>query len=357
MSDWGRVQALLDAGAAGGVAPHIALLAWRDGANAASLAAGQATPETVFDLASLTKPLATAVIALSLDISGRLPWATSLEEIMGSPPVPPDKAGITIVQLLAHAAGYPAHRPYHEALERQPRPARPGLLMAMLMNEPLVSAPGSRALYSDLDYLLLGLILARAADRDLPRALAQVYNSLGVKDGPAFRPPNPAPADLAPSNLANVAPCDALPGRPLIHGSVEDENAFALGGAAGHAGLFGSAAQVAAVMDALCRCLHGGGPWPAEAVAKLFALDAATPGSGHTPGFDTPSGPDSAAGNNAPAGTVGHLGFTGVSLWWQPRANSGLVLLTNRVALGRDNSKIKAFRREIHEAAWPLLGY
>lgn len=352
MSDWGRLQALLDQGAASGVAPHLVLLAWDAGAPVARLAAGRATPETVFDLASLTKPLATAVIALGLDLDGRLPWAATLAEIMGSPPVPPEKAGITVGQLLAHAAGYPAYQPYYQALERQPIPARAGLLMAMLMNEPLAHPPGGRALYSDLGYLLLGLILARAADRDLPQALAQAYAGLGVANGPAFRPLVPDAPDLAA-----VAPCGPLPGRPLIHGQVEDENAHALGGAAGHAGLFGSADQVAAVMDALCRSLAGGGPWPAEAVARLFAVDAATPGSGRTPGFDTPSGPESAAGSNPPPGVVGHLGFTGVSLWWQPQANSGLVLLTNRVAHGRDNDKIRALRRQVHAAAWPLLGY
>ncbi|MFZ5586044.1 MAG: serine hydrolase domain-containing protein [Thermodesulfobacteriota bacterium] len=352
MSDWGRIQAMLDAGAAEGAAPHLAFLAWRSGAPAARLAAGRAKPETVFDLASLTKPLATALIALALDLDGRLPWSASLGEIMGSPPVPADKAGITIAQLLSHAAGYPAYQPYHQALERQPRPGRAGLLMAMLMNEPLAHAPGSQALYSDLGYLLLGLVLVRAADLDLPRLLARTYASLGVADGPGFRPLGQDAPDLA-----DIAPCGALPGRPAIHGQVEDENAFALGGAAGHAGLFGNVDQVAAVMDALCRSLAGRGPWPADAVARLFALDAATPGSPRTPGFDTPSGPESAAGPNPPPGVVGHLGFTGVSLWWRPQDNSGLALLTNRVALGRDNDKIKALRRQIHAAAWPLLGY
>ena len=85
-------------------------------------------------------------------------------------------------------------------------------------------------------------------------------------------------------------------------------------------------------------------------------MDSDTPGSTRTPGFDTPSGAQSAAGENYPQGTVGHLGFTGVSLWWQPRLDTGLVLLTNRVALGRDNLKIREFRREIHTLGWRALG-
>lgn len=349
MPDWAGVQALLDQGAAGGVAPHIVLLAWRAGAPAALLAAGQAQPDTVFDLASLTKPLATALVALHLELAGRLAWDDTLAQIMGSPPVPTAKAGITIRQLLTHAAGFPAWRPYHELLERQPPTMRPALLLAMLMNEPLAQPPGQAALYSDLGYMLLGVILERIGQKPLPLLLLDAQAALGV-DGPRFLAPGQT---LIP--LERIAPCGPLPGRPVIHGAVEDENAFALGGAAGHAGLFGTATQVAAVMDTLCRCLADSGPWPAAAVARLFTRDAATPGSGRTPGFDTPSGPESAAGPNPPSGVVGHLGFTGVSLWWQPRANSGLVLLTNRVALGRDNEKIKAFRRAVHQAAWREL--
>ena len=90
--------------------------------------------------------------------------------------------------------------------------------------------------------------------------------------------------------------------------------------------------------------------------SPLFQVDAATPGSGRTPGFDTPSGRDSAAGPSAPAGTVGHLGFTGCSLWWHPASERGVVLLSNRVALGRDNNKIAAFRGQVHELAWQTLG-
>ncbi len=349
MPDWSGVQALLDQGAAHGVAPHLVLLAWRSGAPAAHLAAGQARPDTVFDLASLTKPLATALVALHLELTGRLAWDDSLAQIMGSPPVPPAKAGISLRQLLTHASGYPAWRPFHELLERQPPALRPALLLAMLMNEPLAQAPGQAALYSDLGYMLLGLLLPRIAQQPLPLLLLEAQAALGVA-GPRFLAPGQT---LVP--LERIAPCGPLPGRPVIHGAVEDENAFALGGAAGHAGLFGSAAEVAAVMDALCRCLAGCGPWPAPAVARLFSKDAATPGSGRTPGFDTPSGPESAAGPNVPDGVVGHLGFTGVSLWWQPQANTGLVLLTNRVALGRANDRIKAFRRAVHEAAWREL--
>ncbi len=344
------LEQLLARGVAQGVAPAMTLLLWREGAPLFELAAGRAETDTVFDLASLTKPLATAPLALSLAAREVLAWEATLGELWG-PAVPRDKAGITVRQLLCHAAGFPAHRPYHTALETQPPPARRGFLKAMLLNEPLEYRPGDRALYSDLGYLLLGLVLEDHAGWRLERAVAALYDELGV-EGPAFLPLGREPA----WPLERVAPCGPLPGRPVVQGQVEDENAFALGGVAGHAGLFGSARQVAAVMDALCRAAAGEGPWPAEWAGRLFAPDRATPGSTRTPGFDTPSGPQSAAGAGPPPGTVGHLGFTGVSLWWHPQSNSGVVLLTNRVALGRDNDKIRPFRRQVHDLAWPLLG-
>jgi len=344
-----ELQQALDQGVAQGVAPAVVLLLWQGGAPRHLLTAGQAQPETIFDLASLTKPLATAPLALELEQQGPLSWQAGLGQLWGGA-VPADKQAITVRQLLAHAAGYPPYEPYYQALQRVLPSVRPGLLKAMLMNEPLLHPPGRRAVYSDLGYLLLGLLLAEGFGQGLERSLVRLYQRLGV-EGPCYLPlgrPLPWPA-------GRIAPCGSQPDREEIHGQVEDENAFALGGVAGHAGLFGSARQVAAVMDALCRAAQVQGPWPAERAARLFALDRDTPGSGRTPGFDTPSGPSSAAGPNAPPGTVGHLGFTGCSLWWHPASGHGVVLLTNRVALGRANDKIHAFRRRVHELAWRAL--
>ncbi len=333
------------------MAPALVLLLRREGETILELAAGRAGPETVFDLASLTKPLASAPLALDLRVRELLPWSLSLGDIWGAA-APADKAGITLRRLLTHSAGFAPHRPFFTLLGKQPPHLRRGLLKAMLMNEPLAYRPGSRALYSDLGYLLLGLVLEEAGGDDLAALLSGLHSRLGV-DGPCYLPrgeESPWPREL-------IAPCGAQPGRPQIWGQVEDENAYSLGGVAGQAGLFGSARQVAAMMEALVKASRGQGPWPPRAVRELWQVDRDTPGSGRTPGFDTPGGPASAAGSQAPAGTVGHLGFTGVSLWWQPRDDAGVVLLTNRVALGRDNQKIKDFRRQVHDLAWPVLGY
>ena len=343
------MRRLLDLAPSRGVAPAVSLCAFRQGEQVALMASGRAGADTLFDLASLTKPLAAAVLAAQPEVRGILPLERGLGEIWG-PAVPAEKAGITLEMLLCHKAGFPAYRTYFDLLEKHPPAARKPLLKAMLMNEPLEREPGSGTVYSDLGYMLLGLVLEEACGRGLDSALIKAYQSLGV-DGPAFRP---LYGGASGPFEGDIAPCGPLPGRPVINGEVEDENAHALGGVAGHAGLFGSALQTASVMDALCRCLAGRGFWPAEAVGPLFRP---CPGSGRTPGFDTPSGAGSAAGDNHPPGLVGHLGFTGTSLWWHPGQNSGVVLLTNRVALGRDNQNIAGFRRELHRAVWPLLGF
>ena len=329
----------LDQGVAAGAAPAAVLLLWSGGETVFLHAAGAAETDTVFDLASLTKPLAAAPLARELAQEGVVPWSSTLYDLWGQA-VPEDKEDITPAQLLSHAAGFPAYQPYFQAMDRQPPALRRALLRSMLMNEPLAHAPGSRALYSDLGYLALGLLLEHGFTTGLDQALNDLQARLGV-EGPRYLPldqPLPWPKE-------RIAPCGPLPGRPEIHGQVEDENCFSLGGVAGHAGLFGSAAQVAALMSALAR-----------AMPELFAPDQDTPGSGRTPGFDTPSGPASLAGPNAPVDTVGHLGFTGCSLWWHPASDRGVVLLSNRVALGRDNDKLNPLRRQVHELAWQLLG-
>jgi CubicO group peptidase (beta-lactamase class C family) len=348
--DFSNLKRALVEGVDQGVAPAMVLLLWSGGRPLAELTAGQAKPDSVFDLASLTKPLATAILAADLAAEGTLSWQADLAKIWGAA-VPADKAGITIEQLLCHCSGFAAYRPFFTALESQQPPSRRGFLKAMLLNEPLEYAPGARALYSDLGFLLLGLILEDYAGWRLNKAVGRAHAKL-VSDAPRYLPVSGDPV----WPLQRIVPCGALPGRPLVHGQVEDENAFALGGVAGHAGLFGTARQVAALMDALTRASNGDGPWPEAITAGLFERDMETPDSTRTPGFDTPSGPESAAGANPPAGLVGHLGFTGVSLWWHPPSNQGAVLLTNRVALGRDNEKIKAFRHHLHNLIWPLMG-
>ena len=331
-----------------GAAPAMVLLLWVDG-QARVWSAGGADPDTVFDLASLTKPLSTAFLLLDLAAKEVLSWQAGLGDLWGDA-VPEDKKAITIRQLMTHSSGLPAYQPYYTLMLKNPPALRQGLVKAMLMNEPLLNPPGTKTVYSDLGYMLLGLIIEQALGTGLDKVLARLYGALDI-EGPVYLPLEQDP----PWPQQRIAPCGPLPGRPVIHGEVEDENAHAMGGVAPHAGLFGSAAMVAAVMDRLARAWRGEGPWDKQQVRLLCELDHTVPGSSRTPGFDTPTGPGSAAGDHPPQGTVGHLGFTGTSLWWHMPSNRGVVLLSNRVAHGRENQKIKPLRNQVHNLAWKEL--
>lgn len=259
-------------------------------------------PDRVYDLASLTKPICTAELALRHVAAGRL----SLDA--GHPLLP---AGVTIAHLLQHASGWPAWQPFFERAR-----GRAGIYAAALA-EPLVNAPGAAHTYSDVGFLALGAVL-----EDLGGPLEHQWT------GPlTWGAPDHEPTDL---------------GRD---GPVHDPNARAMGGVAPHAGLFGSARQVAEVAR---RWLAGDVPLAALAFVRKG------PGT-HALGWDTPTpGGASSAGASPPADAVGHLGFTGTSVWTSPARGRVAVLLTDRVALGPDLMGIRALRRAFHQAAWDL---
>ncbi len=317
-------------------------------------------PDTVFDFASLTKPLATAAIAMVLAGRGRLDLDARLGDCLpaarGS-----DKAALRVADLLAHGSGLPAWRPYGADLVRArgeavagTAAARRGVLSAIL-REPLPSPPGTVAIYSDLGYVLLGLAWEHLGGARLDRLFARwIARPLGlrrtffvpVSRGVAWTPPVPA---------LEFAATERCPTRGrLLQGEVHDDNAFVLGGVAGHAGLFGTAREVWTLLDAMC---DAAGTVFDPGVAREFrSLARAVPGSGRTLAFDTPTPGASSAGTRHPAGLVGHLGFTGTSFWLHPETRTAVVLLTNRVHPTRDNVAIHAFRPALHDAVWEGLG-
>jgi CubicO group peptidase (beta-lactamase class C family) len=260
-------------------------------------------------------------------------------------PTPGDKKNITIQQLLTHSSGLPAWRPFFKVLASTPQELRKSTLMEMILHQPLEQAPGAQAVYSDLGFMLLGLILEEVCDQPLAPLYADVCQQLRIDEPPFYLP---AGAAIPP----DTAPCGAMPemGRSLILGQAEDENALVLNGEAGHAGLFGAAGQVRNLLAAAYRQDNARRLWSEERCRQIY--NRSMPGATRTAGFDTPDPYDSSAGREFPPGVIGHLGFTGVSFWYQPQQDLGVVLLSNRVALGRDNWKIKEFRPALHDVIW-----
>jgi uncharacterized protein YbbC (DUF1343 family)/beta-glucosidase-like glycosyl hydrolase len=296
------------------------------------------TTDTIYDLASLTKVLATTTVAMSLVDEGRLdldrPVRSYLPGFRG-----PGKDAVTVRQLLSHSSGVDWWAPlYKEGLDRR------GVLRR-IQEMDLVYAPGTESKYSDLGILLLGEILERVAGRPLEElARARVFAPLGMQDA-TFRPP----AALRP----RIAPTERDPWRGrLVHGEVHDENAFALGGVAPHAGLFATARDVARFAQMV---LNGGVFEHRRVVSRStlaeFTARAGVPGSTRALGWDTRSDTGSSAGALFSSVSFGHTGFTGTSLWIDPARELFVVLLTNRVHPTRENNLIREARAAVADAA------
>ncbi len=302
------------------------------------------TRETVYDLASLTKPLATTLAVMRLVQDGGLELDTPMGAVL---PIMKntDKAGVTVRQLLSHSSGWPAWQPYFERLRDVPPDERRPQLARYLADEDLVATPGTVALYSDLDFLALGLMIEACTGMRLDRYVAQaVYAPLGITDL-FFNPLDEAPADRI------YAATEACPWRGrVLCGAVHDDNAYTQGGVAGHAGLFGTARAVLDLLRSLLRAYREEQKSVAFASHILHTFWRTQPGSDWALGFDTPSARGSSAGRYFSANSVGHLGFTGTSFWLDIDRGIIVVLLSNRVHPSRGNEKIRTFRPRIHDA-------
>jgi CubicO group peptidase (beta-lactamase class C family) len=291
---------------------------------------------TVWDIASLTKVVATTVMAMILYERGLLDLEAPLEWILrpfrGDDP---RREEVTVRTLLAHTSGLPAYvRLFEQAQSRE-------ALLAAAYRTPLEAAPGERTEYSDIGFILLGELLARLADESLDSFCArEIFGPLGMADT-CFNPPNEWRSRIPPTED------DMRFRRRVIQGEVNDENAFVMGGVAGHAGLFAAADDVAALAQAVVRPGHG--ICRPETLQVFAKKEVAKDGSGRALGFDIPSSP-SQSGQYFSPHAIGHLGFTGGSLWIDGERELAVVLLTNRTWPDRKSQAIKRVRPLVHDA-------
>jgi len=311
--------------------------------------------DTVFDLASLTKVIATTTLIMTLVEEKRL----RLSDLVGRW-IPDwrgrDRAQVTVEDLLAHAGGLTAWAPlYRDCTGRVE-------MEAAICELPLEYRPRSQAVYSDLGFTLLGFVVEDAGGAALDEQFATVRNRVGADaasspcgfsrqpgtlygDPLDFTPPVTWRPRIAPTEV------DAWRGRLLV-GEVHDENAWALGGVAGHAGLFGTAGAVGCFARAILDLRLGGktraGLARPETVAR-FTRRGKIPRSSRALGWDTML-PSSSCGTRMSGEAFGHVGFTGTSLWIDPAADLYVVLLTNRVNPSRGNDRIRNVRPALHDA-------
>jgi CubicO group peptidase (beta-lactamase class C family) len=339
---------------------------------------------TRFDLASLTKPLVTAPLCMAAVERGLLNLDDTLSRFFpGS--VPTDKEAITVRSLLSHSSGLPAYRPFYLELIELPPEARPNALASMILQTALDTAPGQTANYSDLGFMLLGLILERQMGARLDR-LAQdfLFARLGIDElhfcpiderrtengeqkslllHPSSDSRSLSSAIPPPSSGIRYAATQICPWRHrLLFGEVDDENAWTLNGVAGHAGLFGTARAVFKLLCFLWNIYEGSLTdllWPRSLVRLFWTRTEVAEGlSGWCLRYDTPSRKGySSAGRYFSSNTIGHLGFTGVSFWLDLEKRVLVILLTNRVHPTRQNDEIRQLRPVLHDIIMEALTY
>lgn len=305
--------------------------------------------DTLFDLASLTKPLATTLAVMKLVERRTLDLSQSIGAVI-SGFKGTEKETITVAQLLAHTSGLPDYRPYYLTLKTLPASERKEALRHLLLAEPLVNPIGRETVYSDLGFMILAWIIEQTAGISLDQFVSnEIYYPSGLK-GLIFPGLEVSGSQKKPSKI-EFAATERCPWRNvLLDGVVHDDNAFAAGGVDGQAGLFGAAGDVNLLLTKLLLAYHG--DLPDFMIHKDTLRTFFTPqkGTGRALGFDMPSTEGSSSGRYFSRESVGHLGFTGTSFWMDLRHRIIVVLLTNRVHPARDNEKIRAFRPAVHDA-------
>lgn len=304
-------------------------------------ASAEVHADTIFDLASLTKAVATTTMAMILYQRGQLELEAPVCGVV------PEFASqdarrreITFRMLLAHSSGLPAYvRLFDTARTRES-------LIEAAMEIPLIAAPGAQSEYSDIGFIVLGEALARLADETVDRfCQREIFGPLAMSRT-AFVPPQEWRKTIPPTED------DQNFRKRIIKGEVQDENASVMGGVAGHAGLFAPGEDMATFAQCL---LNGGRPiLRPETVALFTRREESPPDTSRALGWDTPSR-RSQSGTMFSPPSFGHLGYAGTSLWIDPQQEISISLLTNRTWPDRRSTKIKEIRPAFHDAIMKVL--
>ncbi|AKJ01566.1 CubicO group peptidase (beta-lactamase class C family) [Archangium gephyra] len=374
-----NLQVLLEESVTFGIFPAAQAVVMHRGVQVFGGVAGNVTGDTRFDLASVTKVLCTTALFLRFWTEGKVGPETPVVRFFPGSPV--GEAGATVADLLYHRSGLPPFVPFFaQALTAHPElldPACPAATRTRVRDEilqaaaatPLAAPLRTRTAYSDVGFILLGEILSRVGGASLDVLFSRhVAEPLGLSARFHRLTDFPADGRVAPTGATRPrepAPGQEgmwgeLPSRASVPGEVDDDNAWVMDGVSGHAGLFGTAVDVARFGQAiLAGCAGAPSFAPAPLWHRALAHDPLVEGSTRSMGFDTPSQGQSSAGHyigDTPPGAVGHLGFTGTSLWVDLRRSLVVALVTNRVAHGRKEVRIREFRPFFHNLVVEALG-
>jgi CubicO group peptidase (beta-lactamase class C family) len=351
--------------------------------------------DTIFDLASLTKVMATVPTVLKLVDEGSIALEDPLSKLIPSANLG-NKRDLTLRLLLSHSAGLIDWKPFYEKLREHQLEDRKRLLRKRIIEEPFAYEPGKGSLYSDLGFMLLEWVVEEQTGETLPEFVdGNFYKPLGLKR--TFFSPSPLspPAmggkgngkegspmegageereldsrlrgndppvfgsdgrDYAKEEFAATEDCPWR--KKVLQGEVHDDNAWILGGYSGHAGLFSTAEEIYLMANMLREHFLGKRDdfFKPETVREFFRRQDIVKGSDWALGWDTRALEGSSAGKYFSRDSVGHTGFTGTSIWMDLEKDVIAILLSNRVHPKRDNDKIKQFRPVFHDAVMESLG-
>jgi len=300
--------------------------------------------DTIFDLASLTKPLAATIAVMGLVNDGRISLDQPLSELIKTDNLG-DKHALTLRLILSHCAGFKDWMPFYYDLVKYSPDTRKKILREKIIEQPLQYPQGTGALYSDLGFMILEWVVEAVSGQTLRDFVHRnFYTPMGLKrtylsDG--------AP----PFNIEEYAATEDCPWRNrIIRGEVHDENAYAVGGYSGHAGLFGTAEEIFVIINMLREHYLGkrNDFFSPDITRQFFVRQEIVKGSTWALGWDTPAAENSSAGKYISPHSVGHLGFSGTSLWMDLERDILTVFLSNRVHPTRNNLKIRTFRPVLH---------
>jgi CubicO group peptidase (beta-lactamase class C family) len=322
--------------------------------------------DTVFDLSSLTKPLATAIAVMMLTRDGKMRLDDRVTRFFHNFGVH-GKAYVTFRQLLAHCSGLAAWRPFCQRIAEVEKSGKVNFMASRGAKEFVYDeihrerpeyAPGGNFLYSDLNFMLLGEMVEQVGGASLNRFCRdKIFRPLDLRATDFIdislvrtRRLEPVPEMFAPTSVCAIR-------KRLLVGEVDDENAFAMGGVSGHAGLFSPVREVDRIAHELLRCHAGKSDFlPQKIVREFWTRDKTVQRSTWALGWDSPSPEYSSSGRHFSPEAVGHLGFTGTSIWIEPARAISVAILTNRVHPRRDNQAIREFRPKIHDLVMEALG-
>jgi CubicO group peptidase (beta-lactamase class C family) len=330
-------------GAAVAIAHHGKLVAYKGlGHFTYDSASSLVEPQTIYDLASVTKVVATTAACMILHEGGQFDLEQPLVDLLPgfSAGDDPRRRQVTLRMLLAHSSGLPAYVKLFQTTHNKEELVRQALAV------PLTADPGIRAEYSDIGFILLGEALERITNEPLDRfCRREVFSRLKLTTM-TFNPPKSWEPLIPPTED------DQTFRHAIIRGKVNDENASVMGGVAGHAGCFATAHDVSVFAQ---HMLLGGTPLVRPETLAIFTRREEFPSeTSRALGWDTPSQP-SQSGKYFSLRSYGHLGYTGTSLWIDPDRQLSVTLLTNRTWPDRGSQLIKQIRPAFHDVVIEVL--